>query len=594
LEDKVLGLEVELCYGILPQCDVITRSVIVKNKGQKNITITKVASMSLDFLYGDYDILHFHGRHGMERNLERTKVIAGRQVFDSMRGTSSHQQNPFFILSDPDTTEEAGNCYGMALLYSGNFKFEVEKDQYSQTRINFGLQNEDFEYELEPEQCFFSPEVACIYSRNGLTELSHCFHTMIQNHVCQRPENQTVSPILINNWEATYFDFDGAKIIEIASKAAELGVEMFVLDDGWFGKRDSDFSGLGDWYVNEDKMKGTLKATVDKIHEKGMKFGVWIEPEMVSEDSDLYRKHPDYAFKIPNRKPVRSRYQLVLDFSRKEVVDCIFGQLSEILDTTKIEYIKMDMNRSISDVYSATKAKQNQGRTLYEYVLGVYDFLERIHKRYPDILVEGCSGGGGRFDVGMLYYTPQIWCSDNTDAIERLKIQYGTSFCYPISTVGAHVSAVPNHQTGRITNIHTRAVVAMAGTFGYELDLNLLSEEEKDFIREQICEFKEYRNWMSDSIYYRLNNPMTHPEFSAWQLVSKEKDKVLLSVVMLEVHCNGSANYIRLKGLDKCKRYQCAKTKNIYSGDMLMHAGFPIPEPDIEYEAYQFYLEEMK
>jgi alpha-galactosidase len=594
LEDELLELSVELYYGVLPRSDVITRSAVIKNHGKNKISITKVASMSLDYLYGDYDVLHFHGRHGMERNLERSSVITGRLVFDSIRGTSSHQQNPFFILADKDTTEDAGNCYGMGLLYSGNFKFEVEKDQYKQTRVLFGIQNEDFEYELEKEESFQTPEVVCIYSEHGLTELSHRFHAMTEHHICQRPKDQKFSPILINNWEATYFQFDRDKILEIASKAADLGVEMFVLDDGWFGKRDSDSSGLGDWFVNEDKMKGTLKETVDKIHDMGMQFGLWIEPEMVSEDSILYQKHPDYAFTIPNRKPIRGRYQLVLDFSRKEVVDCIFDQLSQILDVTSIEYIKMDMNRSISDVHSATKTYQNQGKILYEYVLGVYDFLDRIHKRYPAILVEGCSGGGGRFDFGMLYYTPQIWCSDNTDAVERLEIQYGTSFGYPVSTVGAHVSAVPNHQTGRVTDIHTRAVVAMAGTFGYELDVNALTTEEKEEIREQIHNFKEYRTWMTEGKYYRLNDLMSHPEFCAWQMVSMEKDKTLISVVMKEVRCNGQTNYIRLKGLDKTKLYQCLDMNQIFTGAMLMYAGFPLPVVQKEYQAFQFYFKEVK
>lgn len=592
LGDELLNVEVDLYYGVLENADTITRSVVVKNLGKEEVYLTKVSSTSLDFLYGNYDLLHFHGRHGMERNLERSPLIFGKQVFESTRGTSSHQQNPFFILADQQTTEDYGSCYGLSFLYSGNFKFEVEKDQYQQTRINFGLQNEDFSYELLANESFYAPEIAMIYSENGLTDLSQRFHKLVQNYICQRPQKEHYGPILINNWEATYFDFDGDKIVEIATKAAELGLEMFVLDDGWFGKRDSDYSGLGDWFVNENKMKGTLKETSDKIHALGMKFGLWIEPEMVSEDSKLYKEHPDYAFAIPNRLPNRSRYQLVLDFSRKEVVNYIFAQISSVLDETQVEYIKMDMNRSISDVYSIGKEKQNQGRTLYEYVLGVYDFLNRLHTRYPKLLIEGCSGGGGRFDAGMLYYTPQIWCSDNTDAIERLRIQYGTSFGYPISTVGAHVSAVPNHQTGRITDINTRSVVAMAGTFGYELDLKLLSEEEKEQIKQQIIAFKEYRKWIMTGTYYRLNNPMEYPEFVAWQINDREKKRCLLSIVMLQTHCNASVNYVCLKGLDETKVYRCEQTTKEYTGAMLMHAGLPLLEVKKEYEAYQIYFEE--
>lgn len=583
------GIEVTLYYGVLDALDIITRAVVIKNVGGTEISITKAYSGSIDFLTGEFDILHFHGRHGMERNLERTPVINGKQSFGSNRGTSSHQHNPFVILADKETTEDVGACYGISLLYSGSFQCEVEKDQYEQTRIAIGVQDEMFEYILKSQEVFRTPEVAFAYA-DGLTSLSHKYHKLIQNHICRGIYKNAARPILINNWEATFFDFNGDKIIEIAKQAADLGVEMLVLDDGWFGKRDSDGSGLGDWVVNEEKIGGPLEYIVDKVNALGMKFGLWIEPEMVSQDSDLYRRHPEWAFTIPGKNPVRGRNQLLLDFSRKEVVDGIFEQIIAVIDKAKIDYIKMDMNRSISDVYSVTEQYQNQGTILYHYVLGVYDFLERLLTRYPNILIEGCSGGGGRFDAGMLYYTPQIWCSDNTDAIERIKIQHGTSFGYPIAAVGAHVSAVPNQQTGRKTSIQTRAVVAMAGTFGYELDLNTIAEDEKKIVRQQIKDCKKYWKLTHEGLYYRLNNPMEHPEYAAWQFVSEDKMETLLNVVTLDTHCNAPSTYVKLKGLDSNTCYQLEGQDNAYSGSALMYGGLPISVMEDEYQAWQIHL----
>jgi alpha-galactosidase len=397
-------------------------------------------------------------------------------------------------------------------------------------------------------------------------------------------------PILINNWEATYFDFNGDKIASIAKMAATLGVEMLVLDDGWFGKRDDDNSGLGDWIVNENKLHGTMTKLADEVNKLGMKFGLWIEPEMVSEDSDLYRNHPDWAYAIPGRKPVRGRFQLVLDFSRKEVVDHVFNQIADVIEHANIEYIKMDMNRSISDVYTATMGEQNQGRILYEYVLGVYDFIERLLTKFPDLLIEGCSGGGGRFDAGMLYYTPQIWCSDNTDAIERINIQYGTSFCYPLATMGAHVSAVPNHQTGRITDIKTRGVVAMAGTFGYELDLNNITDEDKVMVMQQIHDCKKYWNLTHAGLYYRLTNPTVNKEYAAWESLAHDKSEALLSVVTLDAHFNEPVNYVKLKGLDENAVYIEEQSGKEYHGGMLMYGGYPIPASMGEYKALQLHF----
>jgi alpha-galactosidase len=591
LEDKAAGIEVTLYYGVMEELDVITRSAVIRNIDSAECTITKAYSGCIDFMEGKFDILHFHGRHGMERILERTPMIIGTQSFGSVRGTSSHQHNPFFILADKNTTEDAGECYGMSLLYSGNFKCEAEMDQYSQSRIAIGIQDEMFEYELSANEVFRTPEVAYVYSVEGLTSLSHKYHKLIQNHICRGKYKDIRRPILINNWEATYFDFDGDKIFGIAKQAAELGVEMLVLDDGWFGKRDDDNSGLGDWFVNEEKMCGPLADVVEKVNGIGMKFGLWIVPEMVSEDSNLYREHPDWAFVIPERLPVMSRNQLVLDYSRKEVVDYIFNQISKVIDKANIEYIKMDMNRSIANVYTAVAGKQNHGTILYHYVLGVYDFLDRLITRYPHILIEGCSGGGGRFDAGMLYYTPQFWCSDNTDAIERIQIQHGTSFGYPIATVGSHVSAVPNHQTGRITSIQTRGVVAMAGSFGYELDLNKISEEEKEVVKQQIIDCKKYWDLTHSGLYYRLSNPLENTEFAAWEFVAEDKKEVLLNVVTLDTHCNAPASYVRLKGLEeKALYYMEGHEEQAYSGSALMYGGIPIPHMNTEYQSWQVHF----
>lgn len=587
LADEKSGIEVELRYGVLPKLDVITRSTVVRNKGKRRVFINKVYSAALDFLTGDFDLIHFYGRHAMERNEERIRLVHGNQGFGSRRGTSSHQHNPFFILADKDTTERTGDCYGVSFLYSGNFWFEAEKDQYEQTRIQMGMLPEKFDYPLDAGEEFYSPEAALAYTDEGLSKLSHIYHELIRNHVCRGKFRDVRRPILINNWEATYFDFNGEKILDIAKQAVELGVEMFVLDDGWFGKRDSDNTGLGDWFVNEEKMGMSLGELSERIHEMGMQFGLWIEPEMVNEDSDLYRKHPDWAYRIPGQKPVMGRNQLVLDFSRKEVVDYIFGRISGILENAKIEYIKMDMNRSISDVYTSVSGLQNYGEIMHKYVLGVYDFLERLIEKFPDLLIEGCSGGGGRFDAGMLYYTPQIWCSDDTDAIERIRIQHGTSFGYPISAVGSHVSAVPNHQTGRTVSLKTRGIVAMAGSFGYELDLKLLTEEEKEEVKTQIKEYKENWNLIHRGRYYRLNHPAEHPDVAAWSFVSADREEMLLHAVSLNTHANAPVTYIRCMGLAEDKLYEVAESGEQFDGNMLMHTGYPLPVIPGEYHAWQ-------
>ena len=588
MEDPVTGVKVVLLYGVLPAQDIITRSVCVKNESSGKIYLNKIESASLDFLYGDYELLTFYGRHAMERNVQRVPVVHGTQKIGSVRGTSSHQYNPMMILAEKETTEDKGNCYAMSFVYSGCFQGEVLKDQLNQTRMMLGLQEEAFRYPLEAGEMFQAPEVILSYSSEGMNRLSQNLHHCIRQHICRGKYKEEIRPILINSWEAAYFDFTGDTIYELAKAAKEVNIDMLVMDDGWFGKRDDDNSGLGDWFVNEKKLGGTLGNLIKRINDLGVKFGIWIEPEMVSEDSDLYRKHPDWALTVPGRNPVRSRNQLVLDFSRKEVVDEIYDQICKVLDQGNIEYVKWDINRSLMDVYSSVT--RDQGRVLHDYVLGLYDFLERLVQRYPNLLIEGCSGGGGRFDAGMMYYTPQIWCSDNTDAIDRLRIQYGTSFSYPVSVVGSHVSAVPNHQTGRKTPLHTRGVVAMSGTFGYELNLMKLSEEEKQEIREQIAEYKSYAPIIQNGLYYRLSDPTTE-EICAWEFVhtdEKEQSKVLLNIVMQVIHGNMTVNYVKLQGLEETAVYREEKSGKRYTGAALMYGGMPLPIEPGEYQAYQY------
>lgn len=582
LEDPVTKVELHLLYGVLEKEDIITRSVIIKNAGKAPVTVKKAQSACLDFLHGDYDLIKFYGRHAMERNMERMPVSHESTRIGSRRGTSSHQYNPGVILAGKNTNEDSGSCYGMLFVYSGNFLVEAEKDQYDQTRIQMGLTDELFAYPLEAGAEFIAPEVILSYTNKGLSRLSQQYHRCIMNHICQGKYVHANRPVLINSWEAAYFDFTGDTIVELAKEAKALGIDMVVMDDGWFGKRNDDNSSLGDWYVNEEKLGGTLTKLIERVNAEGVKFGIWIEPEMVSEDSDLYREHPEWAITIPGRKPVRSRNQLVLDFSRKEVRDEIFKRICAVLDQGNVEYIKWDMNRSLADIYASN--------VTYDYVLGVYDFLEKLTNRYPDILIEGCSGGGGRFDAGMLYYTPQIWCSDNTDAINRTRIQYGTSFFYPVAAMGSHVSAVPNHQTGRVTSMHTRGVAAMSGTFGYELNPALLNAKEKAEIRAQLAQYREYQELIREGDYYRLSNPF-QDNFAAWMVVSDDRSKALVSVIRLTAEANPPAAYVTLKGMEEDAFYREKTTGKVYPGAALMEAGILLPAAVSEYEAYQIELE---
>lgn len=590
LQDVYKKLEVILYYGVFENLDVITRACKIVNKGEDKVNLLRAYSMCLDFNNKDMDFVHFYGRHAMERIMERTPLHHGIQSVGSRRGFSSHQHNPFVVLCAHDAGEDHGNCYGASFVYSGNFAAEAEVTQADYTRMTMGIHDAQFQFELQPQESFTAPEVMLSFSSEGLGTLSRNYHKAIRYHICRGKYKTARRPILINNWEATYFDFNTEKLLDIAREAKKLGIEMLVMDDGWFGKREDDVSGLGDWFVNEKKLGGKLKDLVDGVNEIGLKFGIWFEPEMISEDSDLYRAHPDWALKIPGRAPTRGRQQLVLDFSREDVRTYIFDRMCEILESSDIEYVKWDANRHLTDVWSALLPAERQGEVFHRFILGLYDFLEKITQRFPNVLFEGCSGGGGRFDAGMMYYHPQIWCSDDTDAVERLEIQYGTSFAYPVSTMGAHVSVCPNHQTGRSVSMKTRGVVAMSGTFGYELDITKLSEEDKQTVKEQIEAFKKYYDLIQNGDYYRLTDDGRKSPFVAWEFVSADKKEALLNVVVLRTKANPILNTVYARGLEADMMYQVEGSQEKFSGAALMNGGYPIPVMGDDYQAVQIHL----
>lgn len=592
LRDTASAVEVTLLYAVLPALDLVTRCARIRNLGETPVTLTKAASLCLDISRGSWEWVHFHGRHAMERQMERRLLFHGIQEIGSTRGTSSHHQNPTVLLCTPDCTETAGACIGAALVYSGSHQTRLECDQLGQVRMVMGIHPDLFRWELKAGETFSTPEVMLSYSDTGLETLSHHFHQAIREHICRGKYQLAERPVLINNWEATYFGFDTEKILHIAEEAARLGVDMLVLDDGWFGKRDDDCSGLGDWFVNETKLSGGLHDLVEKIKGMGMRFGIWFEPEMISEDSDLYRKHPDWAIRIPDRAPMRSRYQLVLDMANPEVQEYLFRVMSDVLHSADISYVKWDMNRSISDWYTRTLPADRQGEMPHRYVLGLYALLERLTAAFPDVLFEGCSGGGGRFDAGMLYYCPQIWCSDDTDAYERTKIQYGTSFFYPVSAVGSHVSTVPNHQTGRITPFETRGTVAMAGSFGYELDLNLLSDGEKQEVAEQIRQFKTYGSLIHNGKYYRLTNPMAE-DAALWEFAAQDGSEVLVQGMLFHAEANVLRRTVQLRGLDAEKRYRLDGTEQVYTGAALMAGGVLLPKAWGDYTPVTMHFSEV-
>lgn len=591
LKDRLEEIYVTLFYGVFEKKNVITRAASIENRSGKNVTLKRALSLGLDFMEGDMDLIHFYGKHAGERQFERRNLPHGITEISSSRGTSSHHHNPFVILCDKDTTEDFGNAYGVSFIYSGGFKIQMEKDQVDGIRLVCGLDDEEFLWKLAPGETFVTPEAALSYSEKGLTALSDQFQKAYHANLIRSPWKDKKRPTLVNNWEATYFGFDAEKLLKIAGEAADLGLDMLVLDDGWFGKRNDDNSGLGDWFVNEKKLGCTMKELVDRVNALGLKFGIWLEPEMVSEDSDLYRTHPDWVLQIPGREPNRSRNQLVLDLSRKEVREYMKKFIDDTLSCANISYVKWDMNRSVDNVYSAADPTLSQGAIRHKYVLGLYEVMEDMLTRHPDLLLEGCSGGGGRFDAGMLYYAPQIWCSDNTDAIERLRIHYGTSFGYPMSSVSAHVSVCPNHQNGRVTPFKTRGICAMQGSFGYELDLSKLSEEDKAEARRQITVYNENWELFQSGSYYRLNLPMENHDYTAWSYVSKDQRKASLSVIYTDLHGNPKPVRVKLKGLKKDASYDVDGT--VYTGTALMRGGLLIPKPSCNYDSYMVCIHEI-
>ena len=589
LADQRLGLEVELLYGILPQVDVITRAAVIRNNGTGRVTVEKAQTACLDFVSGDFDVITFDGRHAMERRPSRRPVTNGSFSVGSRRGMSSNQYNPVMILCDHDATETAGRCWSMSFVYSGSFLAEVERDQYEQTRMQMGLASDLFSYPLEPGEKIVAPEVIMTYSGAGLERVSHNLHRCIRERVCRGPWRDSPRPILINSWEACYFDFTGDKLVALAEKAASLGLDMLVMDDGWFGARNDDHRGLGDWKPNMEKLGGSVADLARRVNEVGLGFGIWVEPEMVNEDSDLFRAHPDWALSIPGKAPVLGRDQLVLDLSRAEVRDNLFEQLCAVLDQGGIEYVKWDYNRSIVDVHS--RVATDQGKVLYDYMIGLYDLLERVRTRYPELLIEGCSAGGGRFDAGMLYYTPQIWTSDNTDARNRLEIQYGTSFGYPCSAVGAHVSACPNEITGRTVPLGARGTVAMAGgAFGYELDLMELNERACEHIRTQVKTYRGIEHLVREGLFYRLTDPK-YADVAAWEFVSEDGSEALVCAVVTRVDGYAKANYVVPRGLTPGATYRMVSNGTEFPADALMDMGLPLTVPNSPYENFMYRFE---
>lgn len=593
LKDYKDDLYVRLLYGVFEDHDMITRSVMIENKTGQDVKLSRVMSTCLDFSDKDLDMIHFYGKHAGERQAERLSLFHGITELRSTRGTSSHQHNPFVIVAKKDTNENMGECLGFSLVYSGGFHVQAETDQIDQVRLVMGMDDSDFLWTLYPGEKFTAPEVCMTYSGSGLGGLSRSIHDGFYRHLIRSPWKDKRRPVLVNNWEATYFSFDGKVLLDIAREAAKMDLDMLVLDDGWFGKRDDDYSGLGDWFVNEKKLGCSLKELSAQIHEMGLSFGLWFEPEMISEDSDLYRAHPEWAMVVPGREPIRGRSQLVLDMSREDVVEYLKERLFDIMDSADIRYIKWDMNRSLALAYGELFPRERQGELRHRYVLGLYEVMEALLARYPDLLLEGCSGGGGRFDAGMLYYAPQIWCSDNTDAIERLKIHYGTSFGYPMSAVSAHVSVCPNEQNGRVTPLKTRGICAMQGAFGYELDLGKMTEAEKEEVKAQVKTFKKHYKLFQFGDYYRISSPFENGDFTAWEYADREGKEACLSVVFTDLHGNPAPHIVKFEGLCKEKRYEVSRDGEPlgeFSGAALMNGGLLLPMPRENYDSCQFYV----
>ena len=582
LEDKVTGIELELLYTLFAGSGIIARSARFLNCGKKPVHLLKAMSLCMDLPDHDYDWIQFSGAWARERYPKKRRLETGIQSVGSMRGHSSHEHNPFVILKRPTADEFQGEVIGFSLIYSGNFLAQAEVDTHDTTRVLLGINPEWFDWKLEPGEEFQTPEAVMVYTDRGMNDMSQTFHRLFQKRLARGYWRDRERPILINNWEATYFDFTEERIVEIAKKAKEQGIELFVLDDGWFGKRISERAGLGDWKANPERLPEGITGLAQKIEALGMKFGLWFEPEMVNKDSDLYREHPDWILSVPERRQSQGRYQYVLDFSRKEVVDYIYDRMAEILGSGKVSYVKWDMNRSITECWSAALPADRQGEVFHRYILGVYDLYDRLNTAFPEVLFESCASGGGRFDPGLLYYAPQGWASDDTDAAERLKIQYGTSYCYPISSIGAHVSASPNHQIMRSTPLYTRANVACFGTFGYEMDLNRLTAEEQEEVKRQTAFMKKYRSVLQFGSFYRLESPF-EGNVTAWMSVSGDRKTAVVGWYRTLNGINMGYTRVKLRGLEPDSVYRVSEDgalRGEYYGDELMNAGLVTSDAD--------------
>lgn len=572
LLDEVTGIRIQLLYTIFASGGSIARSSRIYNEGSEAVHLLQAMSLNLDLPDYDYEWVQLSGAWARERHVKIRRLEQGIQAVDSMRGHSSHEHNPFMVLKRPTADEHQGEVIGFSLIYSGNFLIQAEVDTHTNTRVLVGINPAGFDWKLDVNESFQTPEAVMVYSEQGLNGMSQTFHKLYQKRLARGYWRDKERPILNNNWEATYFDFTEERLVEIAGKAKECGVELFVLDDGWFGERSNDRAGLGDWVANPERLANGIVGLADKIEKLGMKFGLWFEPEMVNKDSDLYREHPDWIISVPGRNESHGRYQYVLDFSRKEIVDHIYNMMAKILSEAKVSYIKWDMNRSITECFSKALPADRQGEVFHRYILGVYDLYERLTGTFPEVLFESCASGGGRFDPGMLYYAPQGWASDDSDAVERLKIQYGTSFCYPISSIGSHVSVIPNHQVYRNTPLHTRANVAYFGTFGYELDLNKLTEEEIREVKEQIHFMKKYRSILQFGTFYRLKSPFEGNE-TVWMVVSEDKKTAIVGWYRTLNVVNDAYRRVQLKGLNPDYLYKNALNENENYGDELMNLG---------------------
>jgi len=577
LKDDVLKSKLILSYTIYTEHNVICRNARFTNSGDDAFYLNNAMSASVDLPDDRYEMIHLYGAWAREAHVEVQKLSKGIQSIYSARGASSHAHNPFLALKRPEATEHQGEVYGFSLIYSGNFLGQVEVDTYGVSRVQMGINPFQFQWKLHPGETFQTPECVMVYSDEGLNGMSQTYHRLYRSRLARGEWRDKVRPILINNWEATYFNFNEDKVLEIAETAKDLGIELFVLDDGWFGERHDDSSSLGDWFANKEKLPQGIKGLSEKVEALGMKFGLWFEPEMVSKDTKLFHDHPDWIISTPGRRASHGRNQFILDFSRDEVVDHIFTLIDDVISDSKISYIKWDMNRYITEAYSAGLEADRQGEVYHRYILGVYRLYERLIEEYPHILFESCAGGGARFDPGMLYYAPQAWASDDTDAVERLKIQYGTSIVYPLSSIGSHVSAVPNHQVGRMTPIESRANVAYFGTFGYELDVTRMEDDEKEKVMQQVAFFKEKRSLIRNSDFYRLLNPFESNEVS-WMVVSEDKKEAIVGYYKVLAKPNDKYYRLKLKGLDPDKLYLIEDSGSTHYGDELMNVGIILGE----------------